>query len=146
MSGSPRCPYKILGVSESADEDDILEKFESYKIAFEFLMDAQKRRAYDREKASEKEKVTKSALNVLFSLLCKLTNAKEICRNLSSRLSSSRRSWNARRTKTRTLMTMFPMKKIGKTFRVESKNGEDFGHFCGTKISFRLFLLFFIFY
>jgi len=65
MSGSTaRCPYEILGVSDLATNKDIQSTFDNIKQAFdtkkeayELLSDADKQRAYDHQKANDKEKI-----------------------------------------------------------------------------------------
>ena len=57
MSGSIACPYKILGVSNLAENDEIEQAFEVYKQAYELLIDGKKRRAHDRQAANEEKKV-----------------------------------------------------------------------------------------
>lgn len=56
MSGFTGCPYKILGVSDLAADEEIQNAFEASKQAYELLIDGEKRRAYDRQIANEKEK------------------------------------------------------------------------------------------
>jgi curved DNA-binding protein CbpA len=57
MSGSTACPYKILGVSHLAEDDEIELAFEVYKQAYELLIDGKKRGAHDRKAANEEKKV-----------------------------------------------------------------------------------------
>jgi DnaJ-class molecular chaperone len=68
MSGSTACPYKILGVSNLAEDDEIEQAFEVCKQAYELLIDGKKRGAYDRKAANEKEKV-KNILEFIFFML-----------------------------------------------------------------------------
>ena len=83
MSGS-RCPYKILGVSDLAEDDEIEQAFEVCKQAYEQLTDGKKRGAHDRQAANEKEKV-KIFLEFMFSMLIFFSCS-------CSRLSSLKRS------------------------------------------------------
>ena len=70
MSGSIACPYKILGVSNLAENDEIEQAFEVYKQAYELLTDGEKRGAHDRQAANEKEKVKNNfKINVFIKFL-----------------------------------------------------------------------------
>ena len=75
MSESPGCPYKLLGVTISADDGEIQKAFDHHKDAFydkkqafELLIDPNRRRAFDRERENEKEKVNKGLISERISL------------------------------------------------------------------------------
>jgi DnaJ-class molecular chaperone len=74
MSGTTACPYKILGVSRLAEDDEIEQAFEVCKQAYELLIDGNKRRAHDRQAANE-ENVVKDILEFIFFMLIYFSEA-----------------------------------------------------------------------
>ena len=77
------CPYKLLGVSHLAYDDEIQKAFDDFKKifddkkeAYKMLIDPNRRRAFERERANKKEKENKVFPPIYIKYLIKLLETK----------------------------------------------------------------------